>query len=207
MVEFKGIVKTDRVRKLLERTPRIVFEEMERAFRDDGTEWLRAMQNRFRGGSPLFTRTGTLRRSLTTKTSGTGLGSLKVRNVSAGVIYATIQEFGGVVTPRRAKDLWIPIGENKTPAGVARTTPRVAFSLYGTGPGRLFIFRSKRGNKIAARTIGSRLIPMFVLKQSVRIPPRLGFFSTWDGFADSRMQRHRDAIARALRRARRGAGG
>jgi len=82
--------------------------------------------------------------------------------VGTDVIYARIQELGGVVQARRAKFLAIPLKAMLTPAGVARASPR---DVPDT-----FVLRSRAGNLIIAQRKGrGSLTPLFVLKRQVRI--------------------------------------
>ncbi len=90
-------------------------------------------------------------------------------------VYANILEEGGTVRPVRAKKLAIPIGNALTPAGVARFTPtelREGLAGYSGS----FIRKSKSGNLILFGTVKSvtkiKVIPLFVLKDKVRIPAK-----------------------------------
>lgn len=123
------------------------------------------------GGSQLRSRTGSLKRSLKTKVSGTGFDSLR-GSVHTDSIYATMHEKGGTI---RAKDKYmrvpggpylnIPTSSNKTAAGVMRYSARDVFNAGG------YMFKSRRNNWIVANQAG---VPMFVLKNSVTMPARLG---------------------------------
>lgn len=75
-------------------------------------------------------RSGTLRRSI----AGTveARGDVLALTLSAGgrtggqdLAYAALQEFGGIVRPKAAKWLAIPVGAAKTRAGVSRGGPRM----------------------------------------------------------------------------------
>jgi hypothetical protein len=73
------------------------------------------------------------------------------------VKHATILERGGTIVPINAGALTIPLPAALTPAGVSRGPAR---SFNNTFIAKNMIFQ-KQGNKI---------MPLFVLKQSVRIP-------------------------------------
>lgn len=77
-----------------------------------------------------------------------------------GVVYGRIQELGGVITPKKAKRLWIPLKTNMTKAGVPRFLPRDVFEK-GFVRGNFFFLKE-----------GKRAIPMFVLKDKVEIQPK-----------------------------------
>jgi len=80
--------------------------------------------------------------------------------------YARIQEEGGTITAKNVKFLAIPLDAAKTAAGVARIGPR---DLPGrqtfVAKGIIFFKSSKNDPKPT---------PMFALKESVTLPPRMG---------------------------------
>lgn len=75
--------------------------------------------------------------------------------VGTDIVYAAIQEFGGVIRPRNAKMLAIPLTGGARAAG----TPRAG--------GKLRLIKSKNGNLLLIDTAGR---PQWVLKESVTIP-------------------------------------
>lgn len=126
------------------------------------------------GGDSVKTRSGRLRNSMGEETKADG-SIIKTLIGSMGVIYARIQEFGGLIKPKRGKYLAIPLAAAKTGAGVPRyASPRDV-------PDLVFL-RSKKGNPILAKKVGkgkrARLVPMFVLVTSVTLKPRLGLRDT-----------------------------
>lgn len=133
------------------------------------------MQSRLRGptgSNTLATRTGALRRSVRANVEKLGGGYRVTFRAGANVPYARIHETGGAITAKRTSNLAIPLAAAKTKAGVSRlASPR-------QDPTLKFIV-SKRGSKLLVRIVGKgankRIIPHYVLKPSVYIPPRLGF--------------------------------
>lgn len=204
MVAFSGTVKTDKARRLLSRVPNSLFAEFRKEFVRSGSQWESEMGKRLRG-NPLQSRTGALARGLSSKTDGGSLNSLRLRLRASNVPHARAQELGAVITPRRAKWLWIPLGANKTPAGVPKRTPRQFFQERGS------FIRTRGDSGVAFAKRGRRLVPMFALRKRVVLPgpkttggpSRLGFFETWDKLGPERARRHRVALARAIRTARR----
>lgn len=105
----------------------------------------------------------------------------KVFLAMRGIPYAAIHEFGDTVTPNPPnKNLWVKI-DYRTP--YRRLTPREFINKkktrvrQGAGAKSWSIFRSKKGNLIAAevrtfKTVPARVRPLFVLKKSVTIPDR-----------------------------------
>jgi len=80
-----------------------------------------------------------------------------------------IYQFGATITAKNRKGLWIPIGSNRTGEGRPVITARQYFNDFR---GRGVVKMSQRGNLIAFGKDGDELVPMFVLKDSVRINPR-----------------------------------
>lgn len=98
---------------------------------------------------------------------------------SATVPYAAIQEFGGVVKPKKAKALTIPLPNILTPGGDVKGDYRLTRGLGGAGGGRsgkhmtaggvpTFI----RGDAIMIEQ-GGKPTPIYALKKRAVIPPRL----------------------------------
>jgi hypothetical protein len=163
------------------------------AFRFDkiGDEFERLMDKRFTakpsgkfGGNntknKLINRTGKLRRSMRFRVlggeSGTADGLVLRSSIGNAVTanYVFMQEYGK--KHHRAKGggkLTIPLPDNKTAAG------RVRFKKASSIPG-LFKITTKNGNELLVRKSagGEGLDFMFVLKDEVEIPARLGFTKT-----------------------------
>jgi len=130
-------------------------------------------------GETLRVRSGTYRRSLDSKTDRDG----DVITTRVGVLrgeealrYARIHEYGGTITPKRARLLTVPLSAALTAAGVQRFTAREAADIYkgGTfwktisaGGGGIPILFGKKTEK--SRTI----TPLFVgLKRATIRPTR-----------------------------------
>ncbi len=79
----------------------------------------------------------------------------------------TIHETGGTVRPRRSRYLTIPLPAAMDSRGVPLR--RRARDWDNT-----FVARSRRGNLLIFRRDGLGLTPLYLLKPSVRIKPRLG---------------------------------
>lgn len=85
-----------------------------------------------------------------------------------GVVYAAIQEFGGIIRPVNKNNLTIPVQENRRKDGSPIVTIRDLMAQRGAGlsfiaKGVIFQKQSK-DDKIPQ--------PMFILKNSVTIPSR-----------------------------------
>lgn len=233
-VRFEGKVDSAsirRVREAISRTPNRVAPLMKAEFTRWGQDWKRNVENRFTGSTgaaSLHGRTGNLQKSLRSDVSGSSIGDLHLRCVSAGFNYARAQEYGATIVPKNKRFLTIPTDENKSAAGVARY-PTVA-SLIAAFPGRTFFMRPKgkpntlllmlkdarvaqKGKAALRKTINKNApgsnIPMFVLVKKSTIPgpkstgaqSRLGFFDEWAKLGADRRSGLARNVARQLGRA------
>ena len=159
----------------------ISLEKIDPVIRKTILVWLRAisdqMKTRHSGAWPggtgtksLSRRTGNLIRTIeqSVKVTGKFSGSGEIRGqIGSPLIYASTQEFGATIKPKRAQYLTVPLpaalnanGTMKLPK--ARDYPRT------------FVAKSRRGNLIIFQKKGrNSIVPLFVLKRQVRIPPRL----------------------------------
>lgn len=80
--------------------------------------------------------------------------------------YARIQETGGTIYPVKAQWLTVPLPAALNSDG----TPKKATAREWDNT---FIIKSKAGNLIIVQKNGADLIPLYVLKKSVTIPPRM----------------------------------
>lgn len=134
----------------------------------------------------LQVRTGSLRNSLVKgEVSGSTLGNMKVETSigSSASPYARLQEFGGTITPKAKRFLTVPLPGVLTAAGVLKGGARLVNrgGKWQTEDGRqTFIRTSKAGNKYIAASDGAGGIePLYMLRTSVKVPPRLRFFRTF----------------------------
>jgi hypothetical protein len=167
--------------------------EMERF----GQDWTRRLVSERLSGRPgVKRRTGNLARSFKSRTFDSrllGAIVLDVQPEGPGSEYAHIQEFGGTIRPKRAKNLWIPIAGNLTPAGVARITPTEAINRGGFFAKGIFFGKPLVGKGKAQ----AAPVPLFVLKKSVTVKGRMGASTLWAESMPSLTARL-DAVASAL---------
>lgn len=209
------------LRRVLAKLPSAVDVEMRKAFRAHGAFFEGYMKaKRFRGyagpknsGVLLQNRSGLLRKSFS-HTVGGGLGQgqpLTLLVFSQGTKYARLQEYGGTITPKRARNLTIPLSDNLTGAGVARyPSARDLLSRYPkqvhfltTKKGKTFIVSEGKPGRQRADPKSSDLQWLWILKKSVEVPPRLGFRDSWRSVAvtKDRVVRFNEAVKRAAARA------
>lgn len=147
-------------------------------------------------GSTLQKRSGALRNSLRTQRTDT-TGEVQSSSYVAGPLaYARIQEFGGVVKPRRRRYLTVPTKAALTPAGVVRQAARPTkvggkWMTNGQVPGlkgrETFIRRSGSGDPVIfGMGRDGRPVALWTLKRSVKVPARFGFFRTWEALEAKR---------------------
>lgn len=104
-----------------------------------------------------------------------------------------IHEHGGVIKARKAKYLTIPL-----PAALdSRGVPLKKSAKDWTNT---FVAKSKAGNLIIFQRKGAQIIPLYVLKTQVYIPPRLGMGKTIMAGKDYLVDRLVDAILTGLRK-------
>ena len=103
-------------------------------------------------------------------------------------------ETGGVIKAKKAKYLTIPL-----PAALrSNGTPikRKARDWKDT-----FVAKSKKGNLLIFQKRGSKIVPLYALKRSVKIPPRLGLSdhvnSRLPRFVDKAFEKMLDSIVTA----------
>lgn len=108
-----------------------------------------------------------------------------------GLVYGGIQEFGGTITPKKGKYLAIPLKAALNPNG----TPIMK------GPRdwpNTFCKMSKAGNLIIFQKRGTNIVPLYVLKTSVVIPPRLGMRATVQAGLPYFVERAMDQIVKDI---------
>lgn len=114
----------------------------------------------------LSTRSGTALKSIMESIVVTGDTYDDLQGGIGGVFYLRTHEFGATIRPKKAKYLVIPLPEALDSRGVPiHDNPR--------DWDRTFIATSKKGNLIIFRRDGKSIVPLYVLKKSVTIKPRL----------------------------------
>jgi hypothetical protein len=204
------------VKRALKNAPEAMNKEIVDAMRRIGVGWERHVKERFkgggkgaRGGKNLYSRTGSLRRSVGFSISKERK-ALLMYSGNAATPYAGIQETGGTVRPKRKKFLTIPLSTAKTASGALSGSYKIrrrANGGYETDKGRTFIYKSKRGNLLIAvkrnnrKKVDLRRDTIYVLKKSVKIKARLGAWDAarLDGARGGAIRREIDvAVIRAL---------
>lgn len=168
------------LRKALDQCPEYLFQELKEAGFTFLDEWIgkSIKEKRFSrngGGDTLRTRSANLVRAFKAEVGGTDIYSLSMRagTLHQGLPYAWVQEFGGNITPKRAKWLTVPLEPALTPAGVLRKPAREwpdTFVKFAPGGMRGLILQKRDDGPPVA---------LFALVKRVMIAGRLGFFDSW----------------------------
>jgi hypothetical protein len=121
----------------------------------------------------LSLRSGALLKSIeeSVRVTGATMGDIE-GHIGSDLVYARIQEYGGVIVPKHAKYLAIPLPAALDSRGVPlRQGPR-----FWTNT---FVAKSKNGNLLIFQKRGAKeIVPLYVLKDKVTIPARLGLGAT-----------------------------
>jgi len=141
----------------------------------------------------LSKRSGKLLQSIVSSVNVRGTTFTTIQGFIGGSHIARVQEFGATITPKRAKFLTVPLpaalNENGTPK------KQKARDWKNT-----FVAKSKAGSLIIFQKRGASIIPLYVLKTSVTIPPRLGLRQTLEVGIPYFVDRAMDSIVRAAMR-------
>jgi len=183
-------------RRMLEAAPRVLTGQWTRTLQAELERGVGIIQRKYRsapGGKPTATATavqqGFLRASYSQRTKPEGLGAvvgeiglMRTKAHARALVYGAIHESdtATVVKSNRTitrRDGTSGPGYLAIPLDAARRfKTRNALGL--AKPPRewpnTFVAKSKRGNLIIFQEQGDRIVPLFVLKQKVTIPPRPG---------------------------------
>lgn len=160
MINIETTVRDQQVRDRI----RTVQQRISSLFEDSWLEWQveidKQIQLALRGKS-LQTRSGMLRRLLTWASLQREGENYKVV-LESGTPYARIQDLGGKVKAKPGRALAIPLDAVKTRAGLVKKPP---LEWKNTFIQKGLIFQKK----------GEKIIPLFVLRKQVEIPPSKWF--------------------------------
>jgi hypothetical protein len=141
----------------------------------------------------LSKRSGALVQSIkdSVEVTGTKLDDIQGRLGSA-LPYAKIHETGGTITAKKSKYLTIPLPAALGPNGVPKKKSAKEWD-------NTFIATSKKGNLIIFQKQGGRVVPLYLLRTSVKIPPRLGLRDTLEAGLPFFVDKALDAMLREVR--------
>lgn len=115
-----------------------------------------------------------------------GIGGIE--GSMSGAFYLTIHEYGGTIRATKAQYLTIPLKAALNSNGTPKK--RSAREWNNT-----FVGQSKAGNLIIFQRQGRQLIPLYVLKKSVKIKARLGLRKAQEDAVDAFIGRVANIVA------------
>ena len=139
----------------------------------------------------LSRRSGNLVASIekSVRINGTTFGDLE-GHISAA-FPGIVHEFGATITPKKGKFLTVPLPAALDGRGIPYR--RRARDWDNT-----FVARSKKGNLIIFQRRGTQIVPLYVLKTSVKIPARLGMRETLNIGIPYFVERAMDRMVRGI---------
>ena len=113
--------------------------------------------------------------------------------------FIDIHETGGTIAPKKARMLAIPIGGALTGSGRVKKSVTKHRGNFGSIRG---LFPIVSGGKVllAKKNRNGKVTPYFVLKNRVRIQPRLRFYETWGQMAGYRAKILNKAVSKAIKK-------
>lgn len=173
-------VQIEKINRAIQEIPNVLHPFMKKAMSDFGAKFLSHFTKSRLSGSGVRRRSGSLARSFNRNVfDQDGKLTLVVWTTSK---YARLQEFGtaglpgGVLRPKKAKALAIPVGPALTGAGVSKfESPRQVAGLQVFKPRFKLPFLGMVGRGKNAM----RVTPWFLLRKSVKIVGNMKLFVTW----------------------------
>lgn len=125
-----------------------IVDELDNAFSQFITEVESFTKSEYFGeGKAINNRTGNLVQAVTGEVDGPLSGFVGTTQGTTTPYARPILGPGQTtITPKEANHLWVPVGENLTPSGVARFTPKGLYDTFGKD--RINIFMSKNDNLV-----------------------------------------------------------
>ena len=187
---------SDTLMKDWDGSAKVLSKEL-RSFLDQVAEALRSRHSgAWPGGTTvdmLSKRSGSLTDAIvgSVEVMGTTMADTEGHIGAPGIVYAGIQEFGGTITAKNGKYLAIPLPAALDSSGLPlQSSPR-------DWPGT-FCAMSKAGNLLIFQRRGTNIVPLYVLKTEVTIPPRLGMRKTLDAGLPYFVGRAMDSMVQAI---------
>jgi hypothetical protein len=141
-------------------------------------------------GDTLYRRTGKSMQSILRSVRVNGTSWPQFQGFIGGQKTLLIHEFGGIIKAK-GKLLAIPLPAALDSRGVPKKrNPR---DWKNT-----FVRKTKAGNLVVFQRQGARAVPLYVLKSSVRIKPRLGLLKTLEQHAPYFMGKTADILVRTV---------
>lgn len=123
------------------------------------------------GAKTLSRRSGGLVASITRSVRVEGSTFGDIRGYIGAAFPAHVHEYGATIKPKKAKFLTVPLPAALDSSGIPLR--RSAREWQNT-----FVAKTKRGNLVIFQKRGTQIVPLYVLRTQVTIPPRLGMQET-----------------------------
>lgn len=125
-----------------------LVENIDDAFSQFITEVESFVKSEYFGeGKDIKNRSGSLRQAVKGEVTGPLSGFVgTTRGTTTPYARPILGPGTTTITPKAAKHLWVPIGKNLNPSGIARFTPKGIYDAFGKE--RIRIFKSKKGNTV-----------------------------------------------------------
>lgn len=143
------------------------------------------------GEKTLSKRSGWMIEQITNSITVTGKTIPTIRGTIAVPYERKIHERGGVIRAKKAQYLTIPL-----PA--ALDSKGIPLRKKARDWDNTFVLKSKKGNLLIVQRQGTQIVPLYVLKKEVYIPPRLGMEETLRAGSTLLADRLTDAILKSL---------
>lgn len=171
----KGLrVFYDALKKDWDGTAKVLSTEL-RSFLDSVSQALvQRHSGKWPGGTTpktLSKRSGGMLQTIVDSVQVDGQTFSAIRGTIGGSMIARVQEFGATITPKRASFLTVPLPAALDSNGCPLKKSAREWS-------NTFVAKTKKGNLVIFQRRGSMIVPLYVLKTSVTIPPRLGMQDT-----------------------------
>lgn len=178
----------DGAHKVVSKGMRKYLEGVSRSLtRRHGTPWPGGTTSR-----SLSKRSGRAVRSIQSSVRVKGKTLNTVEGRIGGVFYLATHETGARITARKSKFLTIPLRAALNSDGTPKKKRARAWR-------NTFVAKSKKGNLIIFQKRGGRIVPLYVLKRSVKIPPRLNMRSTLEAGIPFFVDQTLDALVKHIR--------
>lgn len=139
----------------------------------------------------LARRSGALTQSILDSVRVEGSSFENLTGYIGAAFPGTVHEYGATIRPKKAKYLTVPLPAALDKRGIPKK--RSAREWENT-----FVAKSKAGNLIIFQRRRSRIVPLYVLRTEVTIPPRLGMRTTIEKGLPYFVDKAADAMVRAM---------
>ncbi len=201
MVQLLTEIDTSKLEKAIKIAPRVLKFELADGMDRIGKGFLKRFRQQQLQGPPgvrgasghgLF---GTFKRVFLVSTTIDGMGT----QIFSDSKVAKLHETGGIVKDPGGGRLAVPLSARTqmfTASGKLRSRYKRPKELKNVRRMRF------KGNTFLARVTkrAQKILPLYVLKRQVRIKPRLGFYRTWDGLVNYRIDILNKSVEKALRK-------